>query len=52
MRQRVEDYISKLQGDIVSPFEQLDSNATPFKRDSWLLPQGGRGLSCVFEVPP
>ena len=52
MRQRVEEYISKLQDDIVGAFEKLDPNAPPFKRDSWLRPQGGRGLSCVFQVPP
>ena len=51
MRQRVEEFISKLQDDIVGAFEKLDPNAPPFKRDSWLRPQGGRGLSCVFAVP-
>ncbi len=51
MRQRVEEYISKLQDDIVGAFEKLDPNGPPFKRDSWLRPQGGRGLSCVFATP-
>ena len=51
MRQRVEEYISKLQDDIVSALEKLDPNAPAFKRDSWLRVQGGRGLSCVFAVP-
>ncbi|KAH9889880.1 Coproporphyrinogen oxidase [Cubamyces lactineus] len=51
MRQRVEEYISKLQDDIVSAFEKLDPNAPAFKRDEWLRAQGGRGRSCVFAVP-
>ena len=40
MRQRVEEYISKLQDDIVSAFEKLDPNAPAFKRDEWLRAQG------------
>ncbi|PCH40461.1 coproporphyrinogen III oxidase [Wolfiporia cocos MD-104 SS10] len=51
MRQQAEEYISKLQEDIVTALEKLDPNAPPFKRDSWLRPQGGRGLSAVFAVP-
>ena len=51
MRQRVEEYISKLQDDIVAAFEKLDPNAPAFKRDSWTRPQGGAGRSCVFAVP-
>ncbi|KAI0823934.1 Coproporphyrinogen oxidase [Trametes gibbosa] len=51
MRKRVEDYISKLQDDIVSALEKVDPNAPAFKRDAWIRPQGGRGLSCVFAVP-
>ena len=51
MRARVEEYISQLQEDIVAAFERLHPNAPPFKRDAWLRPQGGRGLSCVFAVP-
>lgn len=51
MRQRVEEYIVELQDSIVSAFEKLDPNAPTFKRDSWLRPQGGRGMSCVFAVP-
>ncbi|KAI0642840.1 Coproporphyrinogen oxidase [Trametes meyenii] len=51
MRQRVEEYISNLQDEIVSALEKLDPNAPPFKRDSWLRAQGGRGQSCVFAVP-
>ncbi|KZT12245.1 coproporphyrinogen III oxidase [Laetiporus sulphureus 93-53] len=51
MRQRVEEYISKLQDEIVTALEKVDPNAPPFKRDSWVRAQGGRGLSCVFAVP-
>ncbi|KAI1783967.1 coproporphyrinogen III oxidase [Ganoderma leucocontextum] len=51
MRQRVEEYVSKLQEHIVGAFEKLDPNAPSFKRDSWLRAQGGRGVSCVFAVP-
>ena len=51
MRQQVEEYINNLQEDIVSAFEKLDSNAPPFKRDSWVRSQGGLGKSCVFASP-
>lgn len=51
MRKQVEDYISELQDRIVGSFENLDPNAPPFKRDAWLRPEGGRGLSCVFANP-
>ncbi|KAH9914891.1 Coproporphyrinogen oxidase [Epithele typhae] len=51
MRQRVEEYISNLQDEIVAALEKVDPNAPAFKRDSWLRAQGGRGLSCVFAVP-
>ena len=46
MRQRVAEYVSKLQDDIVTAFERLDPNAPPFKRDSWTRAQleGGHGL--------
>lgn len=52
MRQQVEEYILKLQDEIVSAFESIDPNAPPFKRDSWVRPQGGTGQSCVFAAPP
>ncbi|KAJ7675713.1 Coproporphyrinogen III oxidase [Mycena polygramma] len=52
LRQRVEEYIITLQDEIVSAFEALDPNSPPFKRDSWLRPEGGSGQSCVFAVPP
>ncbi|KAH8082465.1 Coproporphyrinogen oxidase [Cristinia sonorae] len=48
MRQRVEEYVVELQDTIVAAFEKLDPNAGPFKRDSWIRAQGGRGQSCVF----
>lgn len=51
MRDRMTAYIKSLQEDIVSSFEKLDPNAPPFKRDSWLRPQGGEGISCVFSIP-
>lgn len=41
----------ELQDKIVTAFEKLDPNAPPFKRDSWIRPQGGRGQSCVFAMP-
>lgn len=50
MRQQVEEYINELQDRIVTSFEKLDPNSPPFKRDSWLRPQGGRGTSCVFAT--
>ncbi|KAH9919342.1 Coproporphyrinogen oxidase [Fomitopsis serialis] len=48
MRQQVEDYISALQDEIVLALESLDPSAPKFKRDAWVRPQGGRGVSCVF----
>lgn len=51
MRERVRTYIISLQEEIVSTLEKLDPNAPSFKRDSWLRPQGGEGISCVFAVP-
>jgi coproporphyrinogen III oxidase len=50
MRERFEAYILSLQDTIVTAFEDLDSDAPKFKRDSWLRPQGGKGQSCVY--PP
>jgi coproporphyrinogen III oxidase len=51
MREQVEEYILSLQDKIVSAFEVLDPGAPPFKRDSWVRPQGGKGQSCVFACP-
>ncbi|KAI6101942.1 coproporphyrinogen III oxidase [Pisolithus sp. B1] len=52
MRKRVEEYIHGLQARIVSELENLDNTAPKFRRDSWVRPQGGKGLSCVFACPP
>ena len=52
MRQQVEDYIDSLQDRIIEAFETLDPTAPPFKRDSWIRAQGGKGQSCVFACPP
>ncbi|KAI8975866.1 coproporphyrinogen III oxidase [Trametes punicea] len=52
MRERFEEWISGLQENIVAAFENMDPTAPAFKRDSWVRPQGGRGLSCIFSVPP
>ncbi|KAL7281125.1 hypothetical protein ACG7TL_004433 [Trametes sanguinea] len=52
VRHRFEVWISRLQEDIVSAFEEHDPTAPRFRRDAWSRPQGGRGLSCVFSVPP
>ena len=51
MREQMEEYILDLQERIVSALEKLDPNSPPFKRDSWVRPQGGKGVSCVFAVP-
>ncbi|KAJ7175962.1 Coproporphyrinogen III oxidase [Mycena filopes] len=51
MRLQVEEYVVALQDQIVSALEALDPNAPPFKRDSWLRPQGGSGQSCAFAIP-
>jgi len=51
MREQVEGYVIELQDTIVSAFETLDPNAPPFKRDSWIRAQGGRGQSYVFAMP-
>ncbi|KAI1785228.1 hypothetical protein LXA43DRAFT_151240 [Ganoderma leucocontextum] len=47
MCQRVEQYVSKFQEDIVDAFEKLGPNAPSFKRDSWLRAQGGRPRSIM-----
>lgn len=52
MREQVEEYIVSLQDKIVSAFEELDPGAPPFKRDSWVRAQGGKGQSCIFACPP
>lgn len=52
MREQVEEYIVSLQDKIVLAFQVLDPGALPFKRDSWVRPQGGKGQSCIFASPP
>jgi len=52
MRERVTAYVKSLQDTIVKALEEIDPAAPPFKRDSWVRPQGGEGQSCVFAVPP
>ncbi|KAJ7927999.1 coproporphyrinogen III oxidase [Mycena leptocephala] len=52
MRKQVEEFVLNLQDEIVSTLEALDPNSPPFKRDSWIRPQGGSGQSCVFAIPP
>ncbi|OAX31704.1 putative HEM13-coproporphyrinogen III oxidase [Rhizopogon vinicolor AM-OR11-026] len=52
MRQRFEEYIFGLQEEIITSFERLDPNAPSFKRDSWVQPQSGKGISGIFSVPP
>jgi coproporphyrinogen III oxidase len=52
MREQVEEYIVSLQDKIVLAFQELDPGALPFKRDSWVRPQGGKGQSCIFACPP
>ncbi|CDO77681.1 hypothetical protein BN946_scf184969.g32 [Trametes cinnabarina] len=52
MRRRFEEWIARLQEEIVATFERHDPTAPTFRRDSWVRPQGGRGLSCVFSVSP
>ncbi|KAG6336258.1 hypothetical protein ID866_2835 [Astraeus odoratus] len=52
MRQRVEQFIDDLQDQIVTELEKLDETAPKFRRDTWIRPQGGRGLSCIFACAP
>lgn len=52
MRDQVSAYIESLQDKIVVALESFDSNAPKFIRDSWLRPEGGKGVSCSFATPP
>ncbi|EIW81535.1 Coproporphyrinogen oxidase [Coniophora puteana RWD-64-598 SS2] len=57
MRQNVEDYILDLQDRIIAEFEAIELAHNPslandpprFKRDEWIRPAGGRGISCTFS---
>jgi coproporphyrinogen III oxidase len=51
MRERMTEYIEKLQDDIVATLEKADPSAPPFTRRSWDRAQGGRGVSCTFTAP-
>ena len=51
-RDQVAEYIVNLQDRIVTGLEQVDSSALKFNRDSWTRAEGGKGISCVFAVPP
>jgi len=42
----VHDYLSGLQGRIVSALGNIDS---PFREDAWARPEGGGGTSCIIE---
>ncbi|MDH4124022.1 MAG: oxygen-dependent coproporphyrinogen oxidase [Gammaproteobacteria bacterium] len=44
----VKDYLQSLQSRIIAELEQLDGKQK-FKRDSWVRPGGGGGLSCVLS---
>ena len=43
----VKDYLTGLQDRIVSRLEAVDGNS--FRRDAWLRPEGGGGVSCLIE---
>ncbi|SEQ89176.1 coproporphyrinogen oxidase [Nitrosomonas sp. Nm51] len=44
---QVKEYLTRLQGSIVSGLEQIDGNS--FRRDQWDRPGGGGGTSAVVE---
>ena len=43
----VKDYLTDLQGGIIGRLEELDGK--PFRRDEWVRPEGGGGVSCLIE---
>ena len=49
MRERVTEYITKLQETIVTKLESYSPDQ-PFRREAWARDEGGGGLSCTF--PP
>ncbi|PFH53688.1 hypothetical protein AMATHDRAFT_136802 [Amanita thiersii Skay4041] len=51
MRERMTEYISSLQMDIVSSLEKLDPSAPSFRCDSWDRAEGGSGRSYTFSAP-
>lgn len=46
-KQSIQDYFLKLQESIVSRMEALDGK--PFRRDEWVRPEGGGGISRLVE---
>jgi len=44
---KVKEFLTELQELIVERLEQVDGKQ--FRRDSWVRPEGGGGLSCVME---
>ena len=44
---RIKDFLTELQELIVERLEQVDGKR--FRRDGWVRPEGGGGLSCVME---
>jgi coproporphyrinogen III oxidase len=43
----VKGYLTDLQRWIIGRLEELDGNA--FRRDEWVRPEGGGGISCLIE---
>ena len=43
----VKEYLTDLQGWVVDRLEALDGSK--FRRDAWVRPEGGGGVSCVVE---
>jgi coproporphyrinogen III oxidase len=43
----VKDYLTDLQSWIIGRLQELDGNA--FRRDEWIRPEGGGGISCLIE---
>jgi coproporphyrinogen III oxidase len=50
VRERVTEYITRLQENIVLALERLDPLAPAFKRESWVRPEGGSGKSYTFTT--
>ncbi|EIM86251.1 coproporphyrinogen III oxidase [Stereum hirsutum FP-91666 SS1] len=51
MRERMSQYIESLQDQIVTSLESLDPSAPRFIRDKWQRPEGGYGISSIFQLP-
>jgi len=48
IRQQVVEYITQLQGTIITALQALDTRSPPFRRRSWERAEGGGGTSCTF----